>query len=244
MFAGTGAARDGRALVMKKTSSPPRRPRGRWGGHNTDELRTDRRAPLTGPGASLRRQRVPPTATPRVGQKVRAPERVPPRATPRVGQKVRAPERAQQRAPERAQPTGSGATSASRPGACCCSRCRSLDRSRMRCASHQPRAVLFSTPTARRGAPPPLVSPNARASAVGVPPDVDWPRGCVAASRGGATSARTRAEETSGGGATGRGLTTQESPATSAWEFRPGEHCRHNYALIHAPVGGGVTLSC
>src|SRR5678815_5352381 len=44
----------------------------------------------------------------------------------------------------------------------------------MRSAFHQPRPP--SVPPERPGAPPPpLVSPNAGASAVGVPPDVDRP---------------------------------------------------------------------
>ena len=64
------------------------------------------------------------------------------------------------------------------------------------------RPSLLPTGAPRRGAPPPLVSPNARASAGGLPPAFATTFGLAAASRGGEPRARSARRWTSGGGAT------------------------------------------
>jgi hypothetical protein len=108
--------------------------------------------------------------------------------------------------PGRAQPTGPGTTSANwfqhhlrqlvqkpptRSGARSTLRCcRSMTAS-MSCASRQPPAPPRSPKGApRRGAPPSLVSPNARASAGGVPPAFPTIIAGAAATRGGEPLAR------------------------------------------------------
>ena len=88
----------------------------------------------------------------------------------------------------------------------------------MSCASRPPRALPLLSPKGgpRRGAPPSLVSPNARASAGGVPPAFATMIGGAAATRGGEPLAQSARRGTSEGGATGRGLASRRAGRRAA----------------------------
>ena len=99
------------------------------------------------------------------------------------------------------------------------------------------------------GAPPSLVSPNARASAGGVPPDFPTTMGRAAASRGGEPLARSVRRGTSDGGATGA---RPREPRESSWASRVEEQQRRergplptvNYAAYQVIAAGTVRPAC